>query len=111
MILLLLHDLPNRKKKVESLVKNKIRSGELTEELVKNCFKKHSTFIKSESVFGSVLDLAQMLMGHVEPALSLFSSTLFIQVSYKLKNMVNGWKESHLLKCKRGADTRCGLLL
>ena len=82
MILLLLHDLPNRKKKVESLIKNKIRSGELTEELVKTCFKKHSTFIKSESVFLSVLDLAQMLMGHVEPALSLFSSALFIQVSH-----------------------------
>ena len=82
MILFLLHDLPNRKKLVESLIKNKIRSGELTEELVKTCFKNHSTFIKSQSVFQSVLDLAQMLMGHVEPALSHFSSALFVQVSH-----------------------------
>ena len=39
LILFQLYDLPNKKKSVESLFKNKIRSGKVTEELVRNCFK------------------------------------------------------------------------
>ena len=78
MVLLLLHNLPNRKKAVESLIKNKIRSGELTEELVKKCFKNHSTFIKSE--FESVQAVAQILMTSTERALNQFSIVLFVQV-------------------------------
>ena len=39
LILFQLYDLPNKRKSVESLFKNKIRSGKVTEELVRNCFK------------------------------------------------------------------------
>ena len=79
MVLLLLHNLPNRKKAVEALIKNKIRAGELTEELVKKSLKNHATFIKAE--FESVQAIAQMLMTSTERALSQFSMVLFVQVS------------------------------
>ena len=39
LVLFQLYDLPNKRKNVESLFKNKIRSGKLTEELVRKCFK------------------------------------------------------------------------
>ena len=35
LLLFVLHDIPNKKKGVESLMKNKIRTGEMTEELIK----------------------------------------------------------------------------
>ena len=83
MVLLLLHNLPNRKKAVEALIKNKIRAGELTEELVKKSLKNHATFIKAE--FESVQAIAQMLMTSTERALSQFSMVLFVQVSLNKK--------------------------
>ena len=41
LILFHLYDLPNKRKPVESLIKNRIRSGKVTEELVRKCFKVH----------------------------------------------------------------------
>ena len=38
LILFQLYDLPNKKRNVEALFKNKIRSGKITEELVRKCF-------------------------------------------------------------------------
>ena len=84
MVLMLLHNLPNRKKPVESLVKNKIRNGLLTEDLVKTCFKNHPTFIRS--VFESVQLIAGMLMSSTERALNQFSMVLFIQVRIFTRN-------------------------
>ena len=45
LILFQLYDLPNKRKSVESLFKNKIRSGKVTEELVRNCFKVYKYFL------------------------------------------------------------------
>ena len=45
LILFHLHDLPNKRKPVESLIKNRIRSGKVTEELIRKCFKVFLIFV------------------------------------------------------------------
>ena len=77
MVLLLLRDLPNKQKNVEALVRNKIRSGEINEELVKTCFKNHSKFIVT--IFSSVQAIAEALMGSHEKVLNQFSLEIYVQ--------------------------------
>ena len=78
LVLLLLYHLPNKKRVVESLIKNKIRAGQLTEDQVRRCFKNHSTVVRSE--FESVQSIAEMLMVSNERALNQFSTVIFVQV-------------------------------
>ncbi|CAG5125424.1 unnamed protein product [Candidula unifasciata] len=65
-ILLMLHWM-NHKKAVESLVRNKIRAGILTEELVNNVFTSYTQVIRE--YFPSVLSLAQALIRSAEPVI------------------------------------------
>ena len=76
MVLFLLRDLPNKQKNVEALVRNKIRSGEINEELIKACFKNHSKFIVT--IFNSVQGIAESLMSSHEKVLNQFSVEIYV---------------------------------
>jgi hypothetical protein len=82
LVLLQLYNLPNKKKSVESLIKNKIRTGQLTEELLKKCFKNHGSVIRSE--FESVQALAEMLMLSNERGLNEFSISMHREAFLRL---------------------------
>ena len=77
LILLQLHDLPNRRKPVEGVLKNKIRAGKVTQDLIKKCFKDHAKVIRTQ--FESVQNLAEMLMNAQEKILNHFSTILHVQ--------------------------------
>ena len=76
LVLLLLRDLPNKQKNIDALVRNKIRSGELTEELLKLCFKNHSKFIVT--IFSSVQAIAESLMCSHEKVLQGWSTSIYL---------------------------------
>ena len=76
LVLLLLRDLPNKQKNIDALVRNKIRSGELTEELLKHCFKNHSKFIVT--IFSSVQAIAESLMCSHEKVLQGWSTSIYL---------------------------------
>ena len=76
LVLLLLRDLPNKQKNIDALVRNKIRSGELTEELLIKCFKSHSKFIVT--IFSSVQAIAESLMSGHEKVLNQFSMDIYV---------------------------------
>ena len=74
-ILLLLHQLPSRKRHVESLVKNKIRNGCFNEDLIKNTFSQHKTALAAH--FQTLHQIAEcLLQSGNEPALTKFSTIL-----------------------------------
>ena len=74
-ILLLLHGLPHRKRPVESLLKNKIRNGDFSEDLFHKAFLQHKIALRSH--FETLHQLAECLLqcGN-EPALVRFSTIL-----------------------------------
>ena len=74
-ILLILHQLPNRKRQVESLIKNKIRNGCFNEELINKTFLRHKMALASH--FQSLHQIAEcLLQSSSEPALLRFSTIL-----------------------------------
>ena len=73
-VMMLLHSLPNRRRNVESLFKNKVRQGLFTTELINMTFTKHSTPLKSN--FDSLMAVAEALMQSPEPSLNLMSTRL-----------------------------------
>lgn len=77
LVLLLLYDLPNKRKSVESLVKTKIRNGKITQELVKKCFANHAKILRSE--FESLQNIAENLMNSQEKILNYFSMVFHVQ--------------------------------
>ena len=82
LILLHLYDLPNKKKLVESLVKNKIRNGKITEELIKKLFEYHSKIMRN--LFEGVQNIAEMLMNSTERVLTYFSTVFQVQAFSRL---------------------------
>ena len=77
LVLFQLYDLPNRRKSVEALLKNKIRAGKISEELIQQCFKDHSKVIRSQ--FESVQNLSELLMSSQEKILNHFSTVFYMQ--------------------------------
>ena len=72
--LLQLHALPNRRRPVESLIKNKVRQSLFNGELADLMFKRHSTPLRQS--FDSLMFIADTLMQGSEPALNLMSLRL-----------------------------------
>ncbi|XP_076105835.1 Fanconi anemia group D2 protein-like [Mytilus galloprovincialis] len=73
-LLLILHS-TNRKKPVESLVRNKIRAGGITEVLLQDIFTNHNEVLRE--FFPSILSLAEVLLRSPEPAVSYIACTLY----------------------------------
>ncbi|OPL21558.1 fanconi d2 anemia group, partial [Mytilus galloprovincialis] len=73
-LLLILHT-TNRKKPVESLVRNKIRAGGITEVLLQDIFTNHNEVLRE--FFPSILSLAEVLLRSPEPAVSYIACTLY----------------------------------
>ncbi|XP_066464425.1 Fanconi anemia group D2 protein [Eleutherodactylus coqui] len=65
----------NCKKQVERVLKNKVRSGCITNQLLQNIFRSHTQVLMF--YFTSILSLAQTLLRSVEPVVFLFGSHLF----------------------------------
>ena len=68
LVLLILHTIPNRKKNVESLFKNKIRSGALSEQLVQSTFSNHPNVAKK--FLESIMALTTTFSLSPEPVLN-----------------------------------------
>ena len=75
LVLLLLHANPNRKKNVESLFKNKVRSGLFDEEYVKKVTKVHVNAIKN--LFPNLMMVGESLCSTAEPALHASAVCLY----------------------------------
>ncbi|RUS82660.1 hypothetical protein EGW08_009563 [Elysia chlorotica] len=73
-VLLILHWL-DRRKLVESLLRNKIRNGVLTEQHLARAFAAHKQIVRD--YFPSVLALAQTLVRSTEPQICLMGSALY----------------------------------
>uniref|UniRef100_A0A0B7AU15 Fanconi anemia group D2 protein n=1 Tax=Arion vulgaris TaxID=1028688 RepID=A0A0B7AU15_9EUPU len=67
--------LMNHKKAVESLVRNKIRAGILTEELMRTVFVSYTQVVRE--YFPSILSLAQVFIRSSEPAVCSMGSTIY----------------------------------
>ncbi|KAG9463926.1 hypothetical protein GDO78_020783, partial [Eleutherodactylus coqui] len=65
----------NCKKQVECVLKNKVRSGCITNQLLQNIFRSHTQVLMF--YFTSILSLAQTLLRSVKPVVFLFGSHLF----------------------------------
>ncbi|XP_077977229.1 Fanconi anemia group D2 protein-like [Glandiceps talaboti] len=76
-VLLILHSTGNRKKMVESLVRNKIRAGHFNEELLQATFSLHAQVVRE--YFTSIISLAEVLLRSPEPPISHFGCTLYKQ--------------------------------
>ncbi|XP_068108990.1 Fanconi anemia group D2 protein isoform X2 [Hyperolius riggenbachi] len=76
LVLLILYSTnPNSKKQVERVLRNKIRSGFITDQLLNRAFKNHTPVLMG--YFPSILALAQTLLRSMEPAVVVFSSHLY----------------------------------
>ena len=76
MILLLLHELPHRRKVVESLLRSKIRGGLLAKELVSKTFRSHADALRKN--FDGILSIAEQLgLIRGEPSLNEFALVLY----------------------------------
>ncbi|XP_046358167.2 Fanconi anemia group D2 protein-like [Haliotis rufescens] len=73
-VLLILHA-TNRKKPVESLFRNKIRSGAFTEPLLQSAFTDHAQILRG--YFPSVQSLAEVLLRSPEPGICYFASAMY----------------------------------
>ncbi|KAK3612016.1 hypothetical protein CHS0354_021690 [Potamilus streckersoni] len=73
-VLLILHATP-RKKAVESLFRNKIRSGCFTEALLKPIYMHHSKVL--QDYFTSLLSIVEVLLRSPEPAILHFACVLY----------------------------------
>ncbi|XP_073420419.1 Fanconi anemia group D2 protein isoform X2 [Dendrobates tinctorius] len=65
----------NCKRQVERVLKGKMRSGCITNQLLQNIFRSHSQVLMG--YFASILSLAQTLLRCVEPVVSCFGSHLY----------------------------------
>ncbi|XP_075040029.1 Fanconi anemia group D2 protein [Mixophyes fleayi] len=65
----------NSKKQVERVLRNKIRSGCITNQLLQNAFKSHTQVLMF--YFPSILSLAQTLLRSVEPSVVSFGSHMY----------------------------------
>ncbi|XP_077133387.1 Fanconi anemia group D2 protein isoform X2 [Ranitomeya variabilis] len=65
----------NCKRQVERVLKGKMRSGCITNQLLQNIFRSHTQVLMG--YFASILSLAQTLLRCVEPAVSCFGSHLY----------------------------------
>lgn len=82
LVLLQLQALPNRRRQVESLFKNKVRNGSIAGDLIDKTFKKHSTPLQQS--YESLVGIAEALMQSGEPALSLMSNRLLCAMFHHL---------------------------
>ena len=78
-LIVLLHELPNRKRPVESLLKNKIRNGSFNDNLIHKTFSQHKIALAAH--FRTLHHLAECLLqcGN-EPALVRFSTILHCEM-------------------------------
>ncbi|XP_077863629.1 Fanconi anemia group D2 protein-like, partial [Saccoglossus kowalevskii] len=74
-VLLILYTTGNRKKTIESLFRNKIRSGHFTEELLRVTFNMHSQVVRE--YFASILSLSEVLLRSPEPPVCHFGCTFY----------------------------------
>ena len=82
LLLLLLHKNQQRRKTVESLIRNKIRAGVFTEELVITTFQKHIAPLKQHTV--TVLALAEALLESSEDIVVIFAKQMYSSAFSKL---------------------------
>jgi Fanconi anemia group D2 protein len=75
-LLFLLHELPNRKRYVESLFRSKIRAGFITKDLVRKTLKHHSDALRKN--FDDILTIAELIgQSRGEPSLHEFALVLY----------------------------------
>ena len=74
-LLVLLHGLPNRRRPVESLLKNKIRNGSFNDDLITKTFTLHKLALAAH--FNTLHQMAECLLhSGMEPVLARFSTIL-----------------------------------
>lgn len=73
-ILLILYS-TDRKKPVESLIRNKIRSGAFTEVLLQEAFRERAQVMRD--YFPAILSLAEVLLRSPEPAITFFAASMY----------------------------------
>ncbi|XP_072026579.1 Fanconi anemia group D2 protein-like [Amphiura filiformis] len=77
-VLIIIHyAAPDRKKSVESVFRNKIRMGHLSEILLQATFSSHAQAIRE--YFPSILSLAEVLLRSPEPTVSLYACSMYKQ--------------------------------
>lgn len=78
-MLFVLHDSPFliRRKSVQSLFKNRIRSGLFTEALIQKTLSCHASALCGEDCFEGIKQLAHSLACSVEPVLNHFAFVIF----------------------------------
>ncbi|XP_053326143.1 Fanconi anemia group D2 protein isoform X2 [Spea bombifrons] len=74
-VLLILYTTNNSKKQVERVLRNKIRLGYISDQLLQSSFRNHSQVLRE--YFPSILSLAQTLLRSAEPNVVSFSSFMY----------------------------------
>ena len=109
MILLLLHELPHRRKVVESLIRSKVRGGLLSRELVSKTFRNHADALRKN--FDGILSIAEQLgLIRGEPSLNDFALVLYQECflhfdTFCQQNLIGDL----VMKANGGADGPVGL--
>jgi len=74
-VLLILHSTANRKKAIESLIRNKIKNGHFTEEMLAAAFNSHSQILRD--YFSDLLSLAEILLRSPDPSVCSYACTMY----------------------------------
>ncbi|CAH1783101.1 unnamed protein product [Owenia fusiformis] len=74
-LLIIIHSSTSRKKPVESLLRNKVRKGAITEMLLQVTFGGHAEVLRD--YFPSILHLAEVLLRSPEPQVSSFAGSMY----------------------------------
>ncbi|XP_022805734.1 Fanconi anemia group D2 protein-like [Stylophora pistillata] len=74
-VLLILHSTANRKKAMESLIRNKIKNGHFTEEMLSAAFSSHSQILRE--YFPDLLSLAEILLRSPDPSVCSYACSTY----------------------------------
>ncbi|XP_044183012.1 Fanconi anemia group D2 protein-like isoform X2 [Acropora millepora] len=74
-VLLILHSTANRKKAMETLIRNKIKNGHFTEEMLNAAFSSHSQILRE--YFSDLLSLAEILLRSPDPSVSSYACEMY----------------------------------
>lgn len=74
-VLLILHSTANRKKAMESLIRNKIKNGHFTEEMLSAAFSSHSQILRE--YFPDLLSLAEILLRSPDPSVCSYACSMY----------------------------------
>lgn len=74
-VLLILHSTANRKKAMETLIRNKIRNGHFTEEMLSAAFNSHSQILRD--YFSDLLSLAEVLLRSPDASVCSYACAMY----------------------------------